>query len=150
VLVPPARRYERFQLTRVADWVRTGDPFVYRITPNSLQRARRQGIPVARILEFLNQATGPDTPVPCFVEAALTRWQARGAEARLEQVLLLRVSNEELMTQITSAPRTRRLIHEQIGPTAALVRERDRSRLAVALGEMGLLADICDLEEATR
>ncbi len=147
VLVPPARRYERFQLARVADWMHTGDPFVYRITHPSLQRARQQGIPVARILEFLGQATGPDTPVPRFIEAALTRWEARGAEAQLERVFLLRLSSEELMAQVRSTPRTRRLIHEQIGPTAALVRERDWPRLVVALGEMGILADATGLEE---
>ncbi|MEE8390053.1 MAG: helicase-associated domain-containing protein [Anaerolineae bacterium] len=154
VLVPPARRYERFQLARIADWVASplsggieGGDFVYRVTPTSLKRARRQGIPIARVLEFIGQVT--DAPVPRFVEAALTRWDARGAEVRLEQVLLLRLSNEELMTQITSSPRTRRLIHEQIGPTTALVREHDWPRLVVALGEMGFLADIVALGKKT-
>ncbi|RLC74939.1 MAG: hypothetical protein DRJ03_05690 [Chloroflexi bacterium] len=140
VLAPPARRYERFQLSRVAGWVSTNDLFVYRLTPASLERARRQGIPVARVLEFLGQVTG--APVPRFVEAALTRYDARGAEVWLERTLLLRVSGEELMSQIVSSPPTRNLIREQIGPTAALVRERDWPRLIVALGEMGLLPDV--------
>jgi hypothetical protein len=143
--VPPARRYERFQLARVADWVCTGDPFVYRLTPSSLKRARQQGIPVTRVLEFLAEVT--DEPVPRFVEAALTRWDARGAEARLERGVLLRISGEELMAQVKSSPATRNLIQEQVGPTAALVCERDWSRLIKALGEMGLLADVIGLEE---
>ena len=184
VLTPPARRYERFQLARVADWVTSplaggtkggvsplvrgtegsasplvrrtngtsplaggieGGHFVYRLTPASLERARRQGIPVARVLEFLGRVTG--TPVPRFVETALTRWEARGAEARLEQVVLLRLSNEGLMAQVTASPRTRHLIREQVGPAAALVRGRDWPRLVAALGEMGLLADVIGLEE---
>ena len=145
VRVPPTRRYERFQLARVADWVRTSDPFVYRLTPNSLERARQQGIPVARVLEFLRQVTS--APVPRFVEAALTRWDARGAEARLERAVLLRLSGEELMAQVASSPSTRHLIREQISPSAALVRERDWPRLVAALGEMGLLPDVVDLEE---
>jgi hypothetical protein len=152
VSAPPARRYERFQLARVADWVASppvggteGDSFVYRLTPSSLGRARRQGIPVARTLEFLNQATG--VPVPRFVEAALTRWEARGAEARLERGVMLHLSGEELMVQVMSSPATRRLIREQIGPTAALVREQDWPRLIVALGEMGLLPDVIDLKD---
>jgi len=147
VLAPPARRYERFQLARVADWVRTGDPFVYRLTPTSLERARRQGIPVTRVLEFLGRVTG--APVPRFVEAALTRWEARGAEARLERAVLLHLSNEELMAQVASSPLTRHLIREQVGPGAALVRERDWPRLVVALGEMGLLPDVILGEEDT-
>ena len=146
VLVPPARRYERFQLARVADWVRTGDPFTYRLTPTSLERARRQGIPVARVLEFLGQVTGADISASRFIEAALTRWETQGSEARLERVLLLRLSSEELMTQVMSFPRTRRFIHEQVGPTVALVHERDWPHLVVALGEIGLMPDIVSLD----
>jgi hypothetical protein len=145
VLAPAARRYERFQLSRVAEWVRTGDSFVYRLTPASLDRARQQGIPVARVLEFLGRATG--APVPRAVEAALTRWEARGAEARLERVVLLRLSSEDLMAQITSSPATRRLIQEQVGPAVALVREADRPRLVAALGKMGLLPDVSGIDE---
>jgi len=155
VHAPLARRYERFQLARVADWVASPlvggakggrNPFVYRLTPASLERARRQGIPVTRVLEFLDQVTGASVPVPRFVEAALTRWEARGAEARLERAVLLRLSSQELMAQLTSSPRTRHLIHEQVGPAAALVREQDWPRLVVALGEMGLLTDVVALE----
>jgi hypothetical protein len=145
VLAPPARRYERFQLARIADWVRTGDPFVYRLTPTSLEHARQQGIPVARALEFLGSTTS--APVPRFVEAALTRWEARGAEAWLERAVLLRVSSEELMAQVASSPLTRHLINEQVGPTAAVVREQDWARLVVALGKIGLLPDVTGLEE---
>jgi len=150
-LAPPARRYERFQLARVAAWVRTPvlhSPFsilfIYRLTPNSLERARQQGIPVARVLEFLGRTT--NVPVPRPVEAALTRWEARGSEARLERGVLLRLSSEGLMAQVATSPRTRHLIREQIGPTAALVREQDWPRLVAALGEMGLLPDVIALE----
>jgi hypothetical protein len=155
VLVPPARRYDRFQLARVAEWVSSplageaegSEPlFTYRLTPSSLERARRQGISAARVLEFLGRAT--DAPLPRSVEAALTRWDARGAEASLERVVMLRLSSEELMAQVTSSPSTRRLIGEQVGPMAALVREKDWPRLVAALGEMGLVPDVVDLEDA--
>jgi hypothetical protein len=145
VSAPPARRYERFQLARVADWVRTEDPFVYRLTPTSLERARRQGIPVARVLEFLSQVT--ERPVPRPVEMGLTRWDTHGSEARLERVVLLRFSGESWMTRAISSPQIRHLIQEQIGPTAALVRERDCPRLVAALGKMGLLTDVAALEQ---
>jgi len=152
VLAPPARRYERFQLARVADWVTSplvggieGDPFVYRLTPTSLERARRQGIPAARVLEFLGQVIS--APVPRSIETALTRWEARGAEVRLERVVLLRLSSEGLMAQIAASPLTRHLIRERIGPAAALVRERDWPRLVAALGKTGLLPDVIALEE---
>ncbi|MCK4452132.1 MAG: helicase-associated domain-containing protein, partial [Anaerolineae bacterium] len=119
--------------------------FVYRLTPTSLERARRQGIPVARVLEFLGRVTS--APVPHSSKAALMRWETRGAEVRLEQAVLLRLSSEKLMAQVTASPLTRRFIREQVGPAVALVRERDWPDLVSALGEMGLLPDVFALEE---
>jgi hypothetical protein len=156
VLVPPPRRYDRFQLARVADWVSSplgggiegGEPFfVYRLTPTALARARQQGIPVARVLEFLSHAT--DASIPRSVEAALTRWEVRGTEVSLEREVLLRLSSEELMAQVMSSPATRRLIGEQVGPTTAKVREQDWPRLAAALGDMGLIPEVAGLEDVS-
>jgi hypothetical protein len=158
VLVDRARRYERFQLARIADWVSSPaddlpgaeSPFIYRLTPASLARARQQGIPVARVLEFLGDTVKLATsgaPVPRFVEAALTRWEARGSEARLEQAVLLRLASEDLMAQAMSSPPIRRLIHEQLGPTTALVNRSDWPRLISLLGELGLLSDVVDLDD---
>lgn len=151
VIVPRGRRYERFQLARVADWVSSppieeggSARFVYRLTPSSLECAQQQGISIARVLEFLEEVT--EAPVPRSIEAALTRWEARGTEARLKRVVLLRLDDEDLMDQIISSPRTRRLIDERIGPKAALVRERDWQRLIAALEGMGLLSEIVNLE----
>lgn len=154
VLAPLGRRYERFQLSRVADWVASPAAdegggrsfFIYRFTPASLTRARRQGIPIPRVLEFLEQATGAAVPQP--IAAALTRWGSQGTEVRLERAILLRTTNEALLTQLISSPATRGLIHERLGPTAALVRERDWPRVAAALRKMGLLAEIVGLEAA--
>jgi hypothetical protein len=155
IVAPPPRRYERFQLERVADRVVSPqgreaqiDAFVYRLTPSSLERARRQGIPVERVREFLGRVTARDVPRP--VEEALARWDEHGAEARLDRVVLLRVAGESLMEQVLSSPATRKLIQERVGPAAALVRERDRPRLAAALGRMGLLTDVTGAEEAER
>jgi hypothetical protein len=140
VAVPAARRYERFQLARVADWLQSGAPFVYRLTPSSLERARQQGISITRVLEFLGDLI--EAPVPRSVEAALTRWAARGAEVRLERAIILKISSEDLMNQVVSSPPIGRLIRERIGPTSALVHEQDWEQFVGALGEMGLLPEI--------
>jgi len=140
ISVPPAQRYERFQLARVAEWVQTGERFVYRLTPASLERARRQDISVPRVLSFLREIT--EAPVPRALEEALTRWDSQGTEAHLERVVLLRISQEELMDQIVSSTRLARLIEERVGPTAALVREQDWRQVVTRLGEMGLLPEV--------
>jgi hypothetical protein len=143
VSAPPDRRYERFQLSLVADWVQTGDPFIYRLTPTSLERARRQGISILRILTFLNRAV-EDPAALRSLESALTRWETRGAEVRLERSLLLRLDSEELLNQLLAAPRIRPFIRERIAPTIVAIHERDWPRLVAALGEMGLLTDVMD------
>jgi hypothetical protein len=140
IAVPAARRYERFQLARVADWLQSGAPFVYRLTPSSLRRARAQGISIIRVLEFLGDLI--DAPVPRSVEAALTRWAARGAEARLARAVILRIPSEDLMNQVVSSPTLSRLIRERIGPAAVIVHEQDWEQVIGALGELGLLPEV--------
>ena len=138
--VPASQRYNRFQLARIADWVSSGEIFTYRITPRTLERARQQGITITRVLDFLQQVT--DAPVPRTIEAALTRWDARGTESHIDQVILLTMASDELMLQVVESPLSRQLIKEQISPTVALVRQKDWPLLAIALGKMGLLPEI--------
>ncbi|MFW6115708.1 MAG: helicase-associated domain-containing protein [Chloroflexota bacterium] len=145
VSVPAARRYQRFQIARVADWLQSGDRFTYRLTPASLERARRQGIAVSRVLEFLGEAC--EAPIPRLLEAALTRWDARGTEAWLERAVLLRLSSEELMSQALASRPVGQLVQERLGPTTALVRQRDWSRVVAGLEEMGLLPRVTGLDE---
>jgi hypothetical protein len=97
------------------------------------------------VLEFLAEVTGK--PVPRYVEAAVTRWEARGAEARLERAVVLRLTDEDLMTEVSSSPRTGRFIRQRVGPKAALVQANEWPRLVAALGQMGLLSDVIAQEE---
>jgi len=140
VLAPAALRHERFQLNRVADWVRSGDPYLYRLTPASLERARQQRISVEDVLRFLERATA--APVPPLVRTALLRWAERGAEVRLEQGILLHTSSAALLQELLAAPATRPLIGQVLGPQTALVPAAHWPRLARALVERGLLPDV--------
>jgi len=143
--IPASRRYERFQLGRVADWARSGERYAYRISGGSLQRAKQQGISVKRVLEFLREAT--EQPLPHSVEQAVKAWEKSGSQARLEQLIVLRLADEKLMERILATPSTRNLVQERIGPSAALVRKRDWKRLVTALAEMGLLSDVVGIDD---
>lgn len=145
ISVPAARRYERFQLARIADWVQSGDRFTYRLTPDSLRRGRKQGISVARVLEFLDEVI--DGPLSHSVEAALTRWDAHGTEAWIERSIILRLSSEALMSRAIASRRLGHFIKERIGPTTALVSERDWPQVTAGLEEMGLLPQVVGLNE---
>ena len=144
VLVPAARRYERFQLSRVADWVCTADPYVYRLTGASLARARRQGVSVGRVEEFLEMACGES--LPPVIRSALVRWNTRGTEVRLERGVLLRVEDEGLLRRLMASPSARRLVREVVGPNVALVDPTDWPRLVQVLVQEGFLADVIGLE----
>jgi hypothetical protein len=142
VTMPPARRFERFQLARVADLLAVDDAYVYRLTPASLQRARQQNISAARVLSFLDGLD--DAPLPPGLQSSVTRWAERGTEVWLERVLLLRASDETVLQQILDAPQTKPYIIRIVGPAAVVVAEDDWPRLMEALVELGLLIELSD------
>ncbi len=67
-----AHPFDRFRVTRFADWEATHPEFVYRISRKSLARAAAQGIPTRRILAFLKKST--NKALPPNVARALARW----------------------------------------------------------------------------
>ncbi|MBN1888944.1 MAG: helicase-associated domain-containing protein [Thermoflexales bacterium] len=146
VRVGSARRYERFQLSRVADWLRmetaSSDPsagrvWVYQITPASLERARRQRIEIGRVISFLEESGG--RPVPEVLGKALRRWERCGTEIEAGQAVVLRVARPELLEELMSKAATRRLIREALSPRLALVSPEHWPTLQRALLEMGVL-----------
>jgi len=145
VQVPIGRRYERFQVGRVAEWLESGKWYRFRLTPASLQRAREQRIAVNRVLTFLGDHI--DAPLPSSVSEALKRWMERGTEASLHRAVLLRMTDEGLMDRALSSPRVARLVQERISPTAAVVRREDWPAMIEALEQLGLLPGLPDPAE---
>jgi hypothetical protein len=139
VAMPAGRRYERFQLARIAELSQVDETFQYRITPAALERARRQHIQVEKALDFLEELS--EEPLPAQVRASLLRWQEHGTEAWLERQLVLRVASEATMEQIAATPKAARHIKQLLTPTLALIDEKDWSPLVSALAEMGLLTE---------
>ena len=145
LVVPWGRRYERFQVGRVAEWLESGEHYRYRFTAASLQRARDQRIGVSRVLAFLEDHL--EAPLPSSFGEALNRWEERGTEASLHRAVLLRMANEELMDRALSSPRVARLVEERISSTAAVVRRHDWPAMIEALGRLGLLPGLPDSVE---
>jgi len=141
IAAPARRRYERFQLSRIALEGRRGEDgaYVYYLTPASLARARQQRISVARILGFLEQATGRAVP-PHLVTAIEQAYQGP-PPARLERVWLLRVDEAALL----DSPDVRPLIRELLGPGMALIHEDDRERALAMLSKRGILLEFVDV-----
>ena len=142
LLVPHnADRYQRFQAARITEPepVTPGQPYPYRLTPQSLAYAREQGIAPDRVLDFLVQVSG--RPVPAGVKRAIVRWGEKGVEGRLETAVILRVRDEAILDTLRQNPKTRDYIGESLGPLAATVRADDWPRLRQATAELGLLLE---------
>lgn len=137
IVVPLGRRYERFQLSRIADAVTTtSTTYRYRLTPTSLTRAKRQHIPLQRIIEFLTEAT-ERTPAAAL-RKAIERAYRQSSQVQLTETWVLRAKDPDLLDY----EEVRDLLQERLGPRVALVRAADMKRLTTILIQAGLLADV--------
>ncbi len=164
----PASGYDRFQLARIGDWLppvvaspeeesapdtEAGAPgrtqrsaptnavvYPYRLTPTSLARAARKGIPPGRILAFLERAAAGQPSLPALA-AALRRWEKNGAEISLRETAVLRLASAELLETLRQTPGVAERLGESLGPTAVEVRRADLEGLQAALWALGILTD---------
>lgn len=134
--VPAARRYERFQLSRIAHPIGEGATGRYRLSPRLLLQTRRRAIPLERIASFLAEAAGQ--PLPAGLARALERAYQEGDEVRLDQVWVLRVRDPAVLER----PTLRALTQERLGTHAALIREADRERALAFLAQEGVLVEV--------
>lgn len=142
ILVPfNTERQHRFQIARVAEPlpVEPGKPFGYRLSPASLELARSQGIEPDRVLQFLEKTSG--RAIPGSTKRAVERWTEKGTEARLEQVIVLRVKDAEILDKLQSNPKTRPFFGERLGDLAVTIREEAWEDFRNAAAQLGLLMD---------
>ena len=132
--------YHRFQLARfAAQEKRTDRAAVYRLTRQSFRRAQEQSITVEQILGFLKRATNAQTPLPLV--DALHRWEKRTASAKIERLTVLRVTDAETLTALMQHAEIGRLLGPPLGPTAALVPEKNLAAVKKLLLRDGYLAE---------
>ena len=138
-------RFERFQLARFARCVQTGDPYIYHIDADSIQRAASQGISTNHIQTFIaRQLEGNPLPLP--IVKLLRNWQD-GAKTSVafESVIVLRATSEETLEKIFAMPAFRRYLGARLGPTACVVLEDQWEALRASLGENAIDVDISRL-----
>ncbi len=143
VIVPAnASRYQRFQTARIAELApfTAGQPYQYRITPGSLERAKAQGITPSRVLEFLTKAGGRQPPAS--VKRAIERWDSKGLEGRIEPTVILRVQDAGIIDKLQSDQRTRQFLEERLGDLAVVIRSDSWRDFQSAAARLGLLLDL--------
>ncbi|HCC78592.1 MAG: hypothetical protein A2X25_09765 [Chloroflexi bacterium GWB2_49_20] len=132
-------RTVRYQVARFSEWEPDKkDEYRYRLTPASLKNALQQGLKVSHLLSLLNKYAASPLP-PSFVRA-LTRWELNGTEAKLEQLVVLRLSRPEVLEELRKS-RAGRFLGEILGPTTVVVKTGAQAKILAALGELGLLTD---------
>ena len=133
-------RTVRYQLARFCEWDEPrNDEYFYRVTAKSLQRANEQGLKAEQLLALLVKYTKETVP-PAMVKA-LKRWDANGAEARVENLHLLRVSRPEVMEEMRKS-KAGKYLGEALSPTAVIVKSGAIQKVLVELAELGLLTEV--------
>ncbi len=133
-------RAVRYQISRFCEWDgEKGDDYLYSVSAQSLKRAGEQGLKAEQLLAMLVKHTNGAVP-PAMVKA-LKRWEQHGAEARVENLLVLRVSRPEVMEEMRSS-KAGKFLGELLSPTAVVVKSGAIEKVMAALTELGLLAEI--------
>ncbi|HUE99629.1 MAG TPA: helicase-associated domain-containing protein [Anaerolineales bacterium] len=140
-----APRVVRYQVARFCEW---GDPkddiYRYRVSTNSLTRAKEQGLRVEHLLTLL--AKYSDAGIPPTLTKALKRWEVNGTEARVQTQVILKVSKPEVLEEMRKS-KAARFLGEVLSPTTVIVKGGAIQKVMDALTELGLLAEISNEEK---
>lgn len=140
IIVPRlAPRVARYQIARFCEWGKNeNDIYNYKLTPNSLSRARNQGLNSSQLVALLHRYS-PATP-PNLVKA-MEGWEKYGTQAQLEQLLVLRLKSPQILQDLRNT-QAARFLGEPLGPTAVIVKPGAWEKVVRALIEMGCLTEI--------
>ena len=133
--------YDRFQLARFAQLIgREEKQAIYQITRESYQQALEQSITLEQILAFLSRAT--KTQAPLALVETMRNWDRRSGAVKLERLTVLRVNQDDLVSELLNHPQIGPLLGRPLGPRAILVSEKNVSQLQKMLQELGYFDDL--------
>jgi len=134
-------RSVRYQLARFCDWGELKrEDYYYQLTPGSLKRAEQHGLQINHLLALLQKNADH---VPPNLVIALDRFERHGKQARMEDVLVLRLSSPEILEELR-ASRAARFLGDPLGPTTVIVKPGAREKVLAVLVEMGYLGEMMD------
>lgn len=135
-----APRVVRYQVSRFCEWEDPKeDVYRYRLSTNSLAKAKEQGLKVEHLLALL--AKHADAGIPPTLIRALKRWEVNGTEARVQTQTILKVSKPEVLEEMRRS-KAARFLGEALSPTTVIVKSGAIQKVMDALTELGLLTEI--------
>lgn len=133
-----ADRSLRYQIARLTAWEGLGgDRYHYRISARALQSAEAYGLTASHMGKILAQATG--RKLPAGISRALERWSENRLEAAIQEQLILRVEQPQVLERLSKHRATRRFIQELLGPNRAVVNAADWRAFQAESLKLGLL-----------
>lgn len=139
ITIPPMfPRRAHYQIGRFCEYISeaAGD-YTYHITPASLASAQAQGLTISQLITLLRNHAA--VPLPPNLLKAIQRWDQHGTQARIENVVVLRVASPEILKELQSS-RAARFLGDPIGPTTIQVNPGAWEKVLGALAELGYLA----------
>jgi hypothetical protein len=133
-------RTVRYQMGRFGEWESCQDKhYLYRITPQSLERARSQGLRTHHLVSLLKKYASAGVP-PSFLDA-LSRWESSGVEVKLYSTSLLRVDKPEILNQLLQTP-AKRFLGEVLNPTTVEIKQGGQPAVEKAMFQLGYLTGV--------
>ncbi len=130
----------RYQVSRFCEWEQPKeDVYRYRLSTNSLSKAREQGLKVEHLLALLTRHT--EARIPPSLVKALKRWEVNGTEARVQTQVILKVSRPEVLEEMRKS-KAAKFLGEVLSPTTVVVKSGAIQKVLEALTELGLLAEV--------
>jgi hypothetical protein len=137
-------RAVRYQLARFCQRDGVNDKgYLYQITNTSLKLATSQGLKIEQLITLLARHSAG--ALPASLVTALQRWARNGIQASLSQVVILRVSNPEILAEIRNSP-VARFMGEPLNPTTVVLPAKAIEKIIPRLMELGY---ICELEDGS-
>jgi len=130
--------FDRFQLARFATFNRRDtDQTSYHLSPHSISQALKQGITMNQIVAFLGRTT--ERNIPAIVIESLRRWANRAGSARLQQVVLLHLTDEAVLPELRQNPDLEPILGPALNPQTVIIAVDDAPVVERILTELGYL-----------
>jgi hypothetical protein len=134
--VPRAIRY---QLARYCEWGQIKpDEIHFWITAKSLSRAKSLGLKIEGLLALLSKNS--EAGIPPSLVKAIKGWEKLGAQSRIEQELVLKVSQPEILDRLRKS-KANRFLGETLGPTVVIIKPGAQLKVWEMLAELGYLVE---------
>ncbi|MGB2964069.1 MAG: hypothetical protein WBB69_08785 [Anaerolineales bacterium] len=128
----------RYQVARFCEWHPVkAEAYIYTVSPNSLNRAEKQGLRVAHLISLLKKHA---EAIPPNILVALERWEKQGVQASIANKTILRLGSPAMLKSLKKS-KANRFILEQLGPTAVIIKEGSEDKIAEALVELGFFLE---------